>query len=611
MANIVFMFLSLLLFSVSIYLYRKTNTSKIKRLIFSILVFTSIIFYLLYFISNYFTGKGIDMSVIYHIKYGLVGVGFLEYWKLIVVSVVFIILGLVFSYWIFLNKTKNRTNKLVYTHAAFLLVLLSLLFSPAAPDLYNLLSQESSSTDFYKYYRQPNIKQVDDSKNLVVIYAEGLEQTYFNETIFPGLIKELYKLQSKSIYFTNIKQVTGTGWTIGGMVASQCSIPLFTPSHDNSMSGMDEFLPLAICLSDLLRKEDYHLVYYGGADLDFAGKRKFLSTHKFDEIYGRDELLPKLKDKSYKSWWGLYDDSLFNLSYHRFIELSETHDKFALFLLTLDTHHPEGHPSKDCQGITYKNGTNPMLNTVACSDYLISKFVNKIIQSPHSEKTVIVIVSDHLALKNTASKLLNRIERKNLFMILGSDINESIEVNRLGSLLDIGPITLPFIGYKGTIGLGRNLIDEKQLESEIEHIHSNLSYWKPTISRFWNFPKIQEYIEINITDRTMNIDGRIFKIPVFVEFNAELETILRFYWGSHPRNLIDYTSELNNDSYFLLIDNCKKVNKLNGTLGQTGFCLIVGKDNENYQSMKLSKDIILTIEDIKELIGSYSIIGGD
>lgn len=331
MDSIVFMFLSLFLFSASVYLYIKTNASKINKVIFSVLVFTSIIFYLFYFISNYFTGRGIDMSIVYHIKYGLVGAGFLEYWKLIVISIVLFILGLIFSFWVFLKKTESRAKGRAYIYAAFLLVLLSLLFSPAISNLYSLLSGESGSADFYEYYKQPYIKQVDDSKNLVFIYAEGLEQTYFNEAIFPGLTKELHDLQSKSVYFTNVKQLTGTGWTIGGLVASQCGIPLFTPSHGNSMAGMDEFLPLATCFGDLLHKEEYYLVYYGGADLDFAGKRKFLLTHKFDETYGRDELLPKLEDESYKSWWGLYDDSLFSLSYNRFIELSETHDKFALF----------------------------------------------------------------------------------------------------------------------------------------------------------------------------------------------------------------------------------------------------------------------------------------
>ena len=76
--------------------------------------------------------------------------------------------------------------------------------------------------------------------------------------------------------------------------------------------------------------------------------------------------------------WGLYDDSLFDLAYNNFVELSKKRNKFAMFLLTLDTHHPNGHPSKSCENISYGDGSNPMLNSVACSDYLIAGFIEKI-----------------------------------------------------------------------------------------------------------------------------------------------------------------------------------------------------------------------------------------
>lgn len=273
--------------------------------------------------------------------------------------------------------------------------------------------------------------------------------------------------------------------------------------------------------------------------------------------------------------------------------------------MTLDTHHPRGDPSRSCENITYKNGSNPMLDAVACSDYLISEFVNKIMQSQYGNKTIVVVVSDTLAMENAVSEILNKEERRNLFMIIESDMNKSVEVRKLGSTLDIAPTVLPFIGYKGEVGLGRSLINKEQSELEIEHIHGNLSYWKPIISSFWNFPKIREFVEINIENRTMNMDGRIFKIPVLVEFNDELETTLRFYWGLEPKYLADYVSKLNNNTYFLLVDKCKKVNKLNESLGKNGFCLIAGRVGENYQSMRLSENIVLDVGDIKELVSIF------
>jgi len=511
-----------------------------------------------------------------------------------------------------LKRDKNRAYKKVYCYAAYVAILASLLSSPAVSDVYSLLFSRpdktipnSSGCDFNEFYKQPYIKQVGDTKNLVLIYAEGLERTYFDRTIFPGLIKGLRELEARSTYFTNVKQVPCTEWTIAGMVASQCGIPLFTPSHGNSMSGMDQFLPSAFGLGDLLHKQGYHLTYYGGADLRFAGKGKFYSTHNFDEIYGKDELLSRLEDESYKTSWGLYDDSLFDLAYDHFLQLSEAHEKFALVLLTLDTHHPRGHPSKRCQSIAYQDVSNPMLNAVACSDYLITEFIGRIMRSEYGHKTVIVVVSDHLAMTNTASDLLNRGERRNLFMIVEPDAKKGIRIEKTGSMLDVGATILPFIGYKGALGLGRNLGDEDQSESELKYIHKNLHSWQPSISRFWSFPKIRDYVIINTIDKTMSIDGRKFGIPALIELTPELDTTLKFqfYRAKEHKKLIDHVLALDDNTSFLLVDKFDIPGVLEQGLGKTGFYLVTGKGDQCYKRIRIEKEIKLTAEDVRRFTG--------
>ena len=144
-------------------------------------------------------------------------------------------------------------------------------------------------------------------------------------------------------------------------------------------------------------------MYLQGASTEFSGKNKFFSTHSFDEIYGREELKEKLTDKFYLNGWGLYDDVILNMSFEKFEELSFSDKKFALFTLTLDTHHPNGHPSRTCSDIPYKDGDNSILNAVHCSDFLISKFITKIQNSKYADKTLIILTSDHLAMKNTVS----------------------------------------------------------------------------------------------------------------------------------------------------------------------------------------------------------------
>ena len=617
-----YIYLSLSLFVVSVYLFRKTGSTT-KNILFYTMVIISFTCYLMYGISDYFTGNGIDESIIFYLKYGLGGAGFTEYSDLIFTSIVIIILSSMLLRWLLVRKGKSNSHWIFKKNIPYFLLLLSLLLNPAMPDVYTLLSDRPgivhargihketktitpSTSEFAKFYLEPFIaKLTNETKNLVVIYAEGLEGTFLDETIFPGLITGLRKLESKSTYFTNIKQVSGTGWTIGGMVASQCGIPLFTPSHGNSMAGMDVFLPSAICLGDLLHDEGYDLTYYGGADLAYAGKGKFYSTHKFDHVAGREELLPVLEDKSYVTGWGLYDDSLFDLAYERFIELSDRGGKFGLFLLTLDTHPPKGHPSKSCQDKIYKDGSNPFLNAVTCSDYLITEFVHRIMQSPYGEKTVVVVLSDHLAMRNTASHLLQKSERKNLFMIIEANVNKSTRIQKLGSTLDIAPTILPFIGYDGAVGLGRDLTDANQPISEIEHIQTNLLSWKPSISDFWDFPRIREFVEVDVTRNTLKIDDRKFNIPVLVELTSDLQTTLKFQFDASKgqKKLIHHLLSLNENKPFLLIDHCANLSILDEKLGQTGFCLIAGERDKYIKKIKLYGKVKFTCDDIREFTG--------
>ncbi|CDL36376.1 Phosphoglycerol transferase I [Citrobacter freundii] len=49
-------------------------------------------------------------------------------------------------------------------------------------------------------------------------------------------------------------QLPGTDYTIAGMVASQCGIPLFAPFEGNASASVSSFFPNNICLGDILKK---------------------------------------------------------------------------------------------------------------------------------------------------------------------------------------------------------------------------------------------------------------------------------------------------------------------------------------------------------------------
>jgi len=625
-------FLSIIFFIISIYFIRKPNKIKYSIIVYFILTIGSFLLFITYGISDYFTGNGIDEATIYHLKYGLGGAGFLEYKELIIISITIIVTGFILLFWFLIKKKKsNRKYQILFS---YILIIISLLMNPASIDLYDIFNIDFSESDeFYKYYRKPEISQINDpTKNLVFIYAEGLELTYFYQDVFPDLVTELQKIKHKSTYFTNINQVPGNRFTIGGIVNSQLGISLVTPSFENSMSGMDQYLPSAVGLGDLLNTEGYFLSFMGGANLSFAGKGKFFRTHGFDEVLGRDELVPKLKDKKYLNGWGLYDDTLLELVYNRFIELSKKEKKFGLFTLTLDTHHPNGHISKTCGDLKYKDGKNPILNAVSCSDRLLSNFINRIIDSPFAHQTIIVLVSDHLSLKNSAYNLLEgyavlngiktKIERKNLFMIIDPMKLYGTKIKAAGSNLDIGPTILPFLGYKGEIGLGRNIlegikpgesvrkykrknrIDWKNKINERKYIRKSLKKWKGTVVKFWGFPKINNSIYIDLKKKSIIIENRKFKIPILIELDEQLNSILKFQFdiNNKKQTLIEHLFAMDEDKFFILIDKGKNVKVINNNFDGEDLYLISGKGNKYTKMFKIDKNITLTTSEIHQLL---------
>jgi phosphoglycerol transferase len=416
---------SVILLLAAILLLYKQLTRRTAAIAVSSMVFVFAFFTIFYFVSDYFTGEGINDAVWFQISYGFSGAGFTEYGLLFIVTAAFLTSGALLSTICFRQiKTDNLQRPNVLRISVSILLMLGAFGThPAVQDLTNialydlhllrifkrLMSKptrvpagaqaefiysykkdndintvggnqdtyagqsdvfsgkpalsadfdEEYESEFMESYRSPWVKEVNKRhSNIVYIFAEGLERTYFDENIFPGLIKELRSLENQSISFTGITQTAGGSWTIGGIVSSQCGIPLVTAQGQyNAMSGIDSFYPGAVCIGDLLNEMGYSLTFMGGASLDFAGKGAFFRTHQFDTILGRDELTPLLSDSSYKTGWGLFDDSLFDLAYNEFVKLSEQNFPFGLFLLTLDTHHPSGFPSASCKDIKYGDGS--------------------------------------------------------------------------------------------------------------------------------------------------------------------------------------------------------------------------------------------------------------
>ncbi len=327
---------------------------------------------------------------------------------------------------------------------------------------------------------EPGDGQVTPGKNLLMIFLEGFDQLYTDESAFPGLTPNLSALNQDGWQLQRLTQIPGSSWTMGGLVSSLCGTPLLHQWHfGNNNIMFTSFLNRARCLPDILHSAGYEQTFMGGASLKFAGKGNFLKQHSFDNVYGRTALKKRLPDPSNLGGWGLYDDNLFDIAAEEYQRLAAQDKPFNLTVLTVDTHHPRGERSKSC--IKYPTIDNTILHAVHCTDQLVGNFIERVRQFPAYQDTLVVILADHLAMRNNAFPLFPKGYRRTLYFNVLNSENEGSS-DTLATPTDIAPTVLNLMGVEhGTSFLAGDDVSGEQNEPW------NLQPWNPAKAKTLGF----------------------------------------------------------------------------------------------------------------------------
>ena len=296
-------------------------------------------------------------------------------------------------------------------------------------------------------------------KNIVLIYAESLEATYFDETRFRAdLLPSLRHLSEQATVFEDVRQRPGTGWTVAGIISSQCgfSVKVNNPFSGNTrLAATETPYASATCLGDITKRLGYRSLFLGGADTAFAGKGNFLKTHGFDRVLGRAEITALAEEPYELSDWGVHDDDLFEIALREIEQFEASDEPYFLSLLTLDTHHPNGYPSSRCPPF---DSEDPMERAIACSDAQIGAFVNALLSRVDRDNTIIAVFSDHLAMRNSLWQQLvdNQAERRLFFMLFDSQAPRRVSTPL--THYDVGATVLEAAAATDVrIGFGRSL----------------------------------------------------------------------------------------------------------------------------------------------------------
>lgn len=556
---------SLGLFLAAIAIYScKAGRNKFWFFVVLILLVLFVVLNATLYASNYFTGDGINDAVLYTLTNSLTGAGISKY---VVPGIgLIIVLFLLFCLLSWILRRRERPHHIGWSLLAVACALGSVQTTPAFRQVASLIVSHTqlADSDFDAFYKVPRNRIAQPHLNVVYIYGESLERTYFDQHAFPGLAPELSRLKEQSIDFSQTEQLPGTDYTIAGMVASMCGIPLFAPFDGNASASLSSFYPQNVCLGDILKNSGYDNWFIQGADLRFAGKDVFLKSHGFDpaNLYGAQELKSRVADPTYRNNWGYYDDTVMDEVFEKYQELSKANKPFALFTLTVDTHHPDGFISRSCERKSYSfdGKPNQSFSAVACSQEHVARLIDRIKASPWFKQTVIVVTSDHLAMNNTAHQYLIKQPRHDLFMVIRGDKPQAEVIDARRSTLDNGATLLDILGGDNAIGLGRSSLSSVSLSTQFEDMKSKVMSWKPDIIQLWNFPKMMDSFTVDQVKNTFSFSGTTFRLPILFRISDKhVEPMPEGEYSAPLRyQLADFTST----DKFLWVDRCFKMARL-------------------------------------------------
>lgn len=330
-------------------------------------------------------------------------------------------------------------------------------------NFFTFFQEQAVLGDFYTegaYVDPRNVKvSGTGTKNLLIIYCESIEETFGRSDVMG---EDLLAPVRPSIEEPDLRidQMPGADFTIGGIVASQCGIPLKSISIlSGNLTGwaLDRYLPGAVCLGDYLKADGYHNVYYNGSSGVFSGLNKFFLSHGYQEFMGKEEWIEKKHvDPATMNTWAMYDSDMVDRSIARIDELMASGKKFSFALSTMDTHEP-GFLSPPCVDEGFSEN---WAGYVKCSLSQVERLLKHIRDKGWEDRFVILVMGDHQARMAEMDDVdLKRVKGRYVLCSLQRDATLKPE-RTIITHFDLFPTILAALGFSvqgDRLGFGYNV----------------------------------------------------------------------------------------------------------------------------------------------------------
>ena len=373
-------------------------------------------------------------------------------------------------------KSKQFLKKLISLILCAVLIISSFTFSGLSSYALNGLLK---SNIIDKEYADPKTIEVtfpEEKKNLIHIFLESTETTFMSKSEGGALkisaSEELYQLARDNTNFSDTSGVGGgyampsSTWTTAAFTAYTMGLPLKLGFKDGEFCG--GMLKDYTSITDILSDNGYDLSLMVGSPIEYGRRKELFENHSVKQFYDkktavRDKIIPE----NYNVNWGFEDKKLFEYAKQVILKKSQSDKPFAFYMLTADTHPPDGYLCEDCPD-SYEEKYE---NVLRCSAKRVNEFVSWIKEQEFYKDTVIVITGDHLSMANMfiERNVDKSYQRRVYNFIINSPVSSEHSKNRTFTTLDMFPTVLRSLGCEiegNRLGLGTDLYSGEKTLAE-------------------------------------------------------------------------------------------------------------------------------------------------
>ena len=286
------------------------------------------------------------------------------------------------------------------------------------PQISAMFGYDDAKKEFTEYYKDRTDEQdytneytnVLEGRNVIVIHAESLQGIAINRT-FNGeeVTPNLNRLIKEGLYFNNFYSQVSVGTSSDTELTYNTSL---MPTQ-NGTAFVSYFDRTYISTPSLLKDKGYYTFSMHANNGDFWNRRAMHESLGYDKFYSKETY--EVDDENVIGL-GLSDKSFFAQSVEKLKKISEEHDKYYGYIITLTNHTPFSDTDKYGEfsvtmktTITNEDGTTeeieaPYLEgtklgnyfkSVHYADEALGEFFSEMDEAGLLDNTAVIIFGDH------------------------------------------------------------------------------------------------------------------------------------------------------------------------------------------------------------------------